>query len=235
MWLMASGIPVRLEMLDQSGQRLYDATASLMHLDETHALMTLEEPISGARLHWGAPVRFELEDGIRRYEITGAIVSRKEEEVAPEQVAASPDVAAVPTWEVRVRVWECSLNVQRRTLPRRKLKFPVRLRVLCANETLEDSSEVRPEVLPGWCVDIGAGGVRIRINRLITVPERMQIEFCLPVSDGAHGVEAAHAFCLPGRVIRAQPHGRHGDSMELALHFERISVRDGMILRSLLA
>jgi hypothetical protein len=235
MWLMASEIPVRLEMLDQTGQCLYDAQATLKHLDETHALMALEEAVSAARLHWGAPVRFELEDGLRRYEITGAIVSRKEEEAATEHAADPEEAGRLPVWEVRVRLWECNLNVQRRALPRRKLKFPVRVRALCANENLENASEERPEALPGWCVDIGAGGIRIRTRHLTTVPDRMQIEFCLPVSDAVAGIESDHAFCLASKVIRAQTQGRHGDNMEIALSFERISVRDGMVLRNLLA
>src|ERR1041385_7435755 len=71
MWMVASEIPVRLEILDQSGLRLFDTSARLKHLDDTFALVTCDEPQSRSGLHWGAPVRFELEDGMRRYEITG--------------------------------------------------------------------------------------------------------------------------------------------------------------------
>jgi len=63
----------------------------------------------------------------------------------------------------------------------------------------------------------------------------MQIEFCLPVSDGKFGMEKSHGFCLRGKVIRATPYGRHSDDLEIAFRFECISVRDGMALRSLLA
>jgi hypothetical protein len=232
MWLMASEIPVRLEILDQAGQRVFDAPARLTELDETHALMCLEEPQSAARLHWGSPVRFELEDGMRRYEITGAIVARQEEESSPE-TAAGEDGRA-PTWELRVRIWECKLNVQRRTLPRRKLKFRVQVHPapVTGDESAVPGSSAEPVL--AWCMDIGAGGIRIRTDKLATVPPRLGLEFCLPVSDGANGVETSHKFCLVGRVIRTMPHGRHGTGIEIALCFEGLSVRDGMVLHNLL-
>lgn len=235
MWLMASEVPVRLEILDQSGQRLFGAGARLMHLDEAHAVVVLEEPMSAARLHWGASVRFEVEDGLRRYEITGAIVARQEASGESVNIPISDEGVTSPTWEVRVKIWECKLNVQRRTLPRRKLRFRVHLQELPHNSAPDGPIDDGPETIPAWCVDIGAGGICVRTAKLDRVPARMRIEFCLPVSDGTHGVEETHKFCLNGRVIRSVPHGRHGDSMEVAFCFEGLSVRDGMALHNLLA
>jgi len=232
MWLMASEIPVRLEILDQIGQRLFGAAAKLTSLDESHALLALEEPLSAAQLHWGSPVRFEVEDGLRRYEITGAIVERQEEDRAADAVEEASRNSRI--WEIRVRLWECKLNVQRRALPRRKLRLPVSFRIMCGEEPLNGGLEAPPEVVKGWCVDIGAGGIRVRTQRLETVPTRVHLEFRMPVSDGVHGMDTVHQFCMAGRVIRAEPHGRYSDGMELAIRFEHISVRDGMVLRNLL-
>jgi len=235
MWLMASEMPVRLETLDQSGQCLSSTMARLNHLDETHALISIEEPASAARLHWGSPVRFELEDGMSRYEITGVIVARQEEDGEPRRDDSDNLESQTPRWEVRVRIWECHLNVQRRTLPRRRVRFRVRLREL--QESPQDCLDARPpaDPIPAWCVDIGAGGIRVRTHKLESVPPRMQIEFCLPMREDKMGPETSHGFCLRGRVIRASPYGRHSDDLDIAFRFECISVRDGMALRSLLS
>ena len=234
MWLMASELPIRLEILDQAGQRLFDARARLKELDDTHAVIALDEPQSGARVHWGSPVRFEVEDGMRRYELTGAIVAREAEDIPVAGESAADESANAPTREFRVHIWECKLNVQRRSLPRRKLKFPVNFRPLCA-ETLEETGEDQAESIEGWCVDIGPGGIRVRAGALPVVPARMSIEFSLPVSDPCRGIDSMHRFQLTGRVIRAEPQGRQRDSMEIALKFERLSVRDGLVLHNLLS
>jgi hypothetical protein len=203
-------------------------------LDEAQALILVDEPRSDGRLHWGAPVRFELEDGMQRYEITGAIIARQEDSAPDPTADAAPTDPS--TWELRVRVWECNLNVQRRTLPRRNLRMRVQLHSMPGEAPLSDApDDAPPPPLLAWCVDIGAGGMRIRTARLKTVPARMRLEFSLPVSDGTHGIEPQHDFCLVARVIRSAPHGRHGDALEIAMCFEGLSVRDGMVLHNLLA
>ena len=79
MLLTAAEVPVRLETLDQAGRRVSEIEAQLVHLDENYALISLDEPAPPARLHWGTPVRFELDDSVTRYEVTGAIVARQED------------------------------------------------------------------------------------------------------------------------------------------------------------
>lgn len=235
MWLMASDIDVRLEILDQAGQAVFGAMARLTHLDESEAVLSLEEPCSATRLHWGAPVRFELEDGTRRYEITGAIIARHEDESGGATVSAYAQERSNPTWEIRVRVWECKLNVQRRTLPRRKLRFRVHLRPDIRSEAVPADVDNVTEPIPAWCVDIGAGGLRIRTGKVQKIPQHLSIDFCVPINSSQGEVERSHRFCVAGRVVRATPAGRHGDDVEVAICFEGISVRDGMALQELLS
>ncbi len=234
MWMMASEVAVRLETLDQTGQSVFGAMATLTHLDETYAVLSMEEPCSATRLHWGAPVRFDLEDGVKRYEITGAIVARHEDE-AESGSPPPPSIKAQHRWDVRVRIWECKLNVQRRSLPRKKLRLRVRLRPADELTAMANGSDVKLNEISAWCVDIGAGGMRVRTNQLDVVPERIRVDFCVPLQDSRPGLDDSQEFCLLGRVIRAVPRGRHGDDMEIALCFDGLSVRDGLALHNLLA
>ena len=234
MLLMAAEVPVCLEMLDQTGRRVSEVEAQLVQLDGNYALISLEEPASSARLHWGTPVRFELDDGMKRYEVTGAIVARREESVQENELGHAADVQAIPLWELRIRIWDCSLNVQRRMLPRRRIGFPVHLHETIEAAARSETPDPGAEPILAQCVDIGAGGIRVRTEKLANLPARMQLEFCLPIRDGEHGVEASHRFCLTGRVIRALPQGRHGNNMDIAFCFEGLSVRDGMALHNLL-
>jgi hypothetical protein len=257
MWLLANDLPIRLEALDQAGHPIVDVSARLQHLDAEHALITMEAGTPTTCFHWGAPVRFNLEDGLRRYEIAGAITGRerKRREGADSSAAASSSgdrgehaqlvgagsregtaVAESPAEEVcelRVRIWDSNMVVQRRTTPRRKLRFPVYMQPLAS----ADSTDKRPtgDLLSGWCMDIGGGGIRIRTPRLETIPDRMLLEFHLPVSSGISGSSRQHKFSLWGRVIRAAVCGRHSDTMEIALHFERLTVADGLVLKTLLS
>lgn len=233
MWLLAANLPVRLEALDQTGNPLAGLSARLHHLDEEHAVMILDEPNPARCFHWGAPIRFNLEDGLRRYEFTGVIVQRNNDQPNAMASDSAPE-AAQKTCEIRIRIWECHSVVQRRNLPRRKLRFPVQFRSAC-DDAMEDESDVPAETFSGWCVDIGGGGMRLRTDRLIDVPARLSLQFRLPISGGAGGTAQEREFCLYARVIRAQVCGRHSDSMEIALRFERLPVADGLVLKNLLA
>ncbi len=234
MLLMDAEVPVRLETLDQSGQRVSEVEANLVQLDDRFALVSLEGPASSVRLHWGTPIRFELDDGMKRYEVTGAIVARREDGIQESGIGDASAVAAIPTWELRIRIWDCKLNVQRRMLPRRRIGFLVHLHAAAEAAAPCESADQWGQPILARCVDIGAGGIRVRTPKLDNLPTRMRLEFCLPVSDGEHGVEATHKFCLAGRVIRALPQGRNGDNMDIAFCFEGLSVRDGMALHNLL-
>ena len=232
MYLLAANLPVRLEALDQKGNPLAGLTAKLQHLDEDYALVTLDDPRPARCFHWGAPIRFNLEDGLRRYEFTGVIDQRNQDasNLAEGEAAADREQGAC---EFRIRLWECHPVVQRRVLPRRKLRFAVQFRSAC-DEIEEDSSDVPAETISGTCADIGAGGMRIRTHTLVNTPARIALSFRLPVSGGANGLDEEREFCLFARVIRADVCGRHNDCMDIAVRFERLSVADGLVLKNLL-
>jgi hypothetical protein len=234
MVLTAAEVPVRLEALDQSGQRISEVEAQLLHLDENYALLSVEQQSPGGCLHWGTPVRFEVEEDLNRYEVTGAIIARREE-AGDDDAGLAPTLASIPGWEIRIRIWDCNLNVQRRLSPRRRIGFPVELHVSSGAGTPIQTSEPGAEPILARCVDIGAGGIRVRTAKLANLPARMRLEFCLPITDGDQGHGATHKFNLAGRVIRALPQGRHGDNLDIAFCFEGLSVRDGMALHNLLA
>ena len=178
------------------------------------------------------PVRFELDDSMKRYEVTGAIVARHEDrDDEPANVEA---VEAIPMWELRVRIWDCKMNVQRRTIPRQRIGFPVHLREIVGSANSDVVSGDGSPVL-ARCVDIGAGGMRVRTSKRSNLPSRMHLEFCLPVTDEVQIAETSRQFYLTGRVIRALPQGRDGDNLDIAFCFEGLSVREGMALHNLLS
>ena len=233
MRLTAPEAPVCLERLDHTGEPAFATDAQLAHMDTTHALVLLDGP-PGERWHWGAPVRFHVEDGQHRYQVTGSIVARTAEPPCRNETSGSGEPVPPPIWELRIRIWDCTPTVQRRARPRRRLGFRVDLRGACGPDAAEGPAEPSNAIV-AWCLDVGAGGIRVRTGRLATVPPRMRLEFCLPAADGDSGAEASHKFSLAGRVIRALPQGRGGEGMDIALCFEGLSVRDGMALHNLLA
>ncbi len=232
--LRAAEVPVRLERLNQAGRRVSEADAQLVELDENYARISLVETASSARLHWGTPVRFELEDAKKRYEMTGVIVARRPMPVSGDADAGRSGEGPILTWELRIRIWDCTLNVQRRLVLRRKMGFPVLLYKVEGTEAQGTAPVEMPEPIIARCVDIGAGGMRVRIPKLNAMPARMRQEFCMALPREESGQERLHHFCLAGRVIRALPQGRHADNLDVAFCFEGLTVRDGLALHNLL-
>jgi len=231
MWLIASEVSVRLEFLNSHGECQSSSDARLVSLDDSCAVITLVRTDSNAAARIGAPIRFSLEDGMRRYEVTGEVVRECSEGRAGHP---RPQGRTEPSerCELSICVWECKLCVQRRVPPRRRLGFPVELRVLDCEEGTEESLG---QAIAASCVDVGAGGIRVRTSKLEAVPSRMQLEFCLPVADEMNGAEEWYRFCLAGRVLRTVAQGGQEDNLDIAFCFEALSVRDGMALHNLLS
>ena len=230
MWLMAAEVPIHLDVLNQSRECVWSVDVRLVSMDDSYALVSLEKSHGrpdDSRL-CGAPVRYELEDGMRRYEVSGSIIAIRDED---EESSTDDDNFDIANWDLRIRIWECKLSVQRRAQPRRKFGFPVELREINGPDAL---AEPGPEAIVASCVDVGAGGMRVRTNRLAEVPTRMHLEFCLPTTKGPVGSGTSHRFSLAGRVIRADSQGGDGGDMDIAFCFEGLSVRDGMALHNLL-
>jgi hypothetical protein len=221
--LLAQTLPIDLETLDPQGNVIASVAASLQHLDGEMAYLhiPIEEPMSG--LQWGARVRFWVEDGPRGYEVTGGVAGYQEEE------SEDPERAYR---EIRVRLWECRLAPQRRSTPRRRGRFAVQYLPLGFTDiapAAEDGAWQR-----GWCVDIGGGGMRLRLPQGATVPERLALRFTLPKGRETRTVSSRREFDVLGIVLRQSASGNRDGSLELAIKFQRLSIEDGLALSAFL-
>lgn len=224
MLMLANEIPVQLEVLDAQDNTLSSMTAMLRHLDSKGAILTLAADAPATCLHWGSRIRFSMEDGAQRYEISGAVIAhdRESEHGADAQ-------SGEPQKEIWMRVWECHTAAQRRTTPRREVRFAVRYHPMNL-----DNPSLLPETegawQEGWCLDIGGGGMRMRAPLPASIPERLHLQFCLPTRPDTETDKPARLFRLMGRVVRAERCGRFRESIDMAIRFERLSVADGLAI-----
>ena len=214
MLLLAEDVSIQLESLNLNGKPISETPAILQHLDSEQAIIRLHPQTPKSHLRWGLPVRFRVEQEAKHYDISGVIVgwNRETDGIEPEG------------GEIQVRIWDYVHADQRRDSPRRKGKFAVSFRPASRDEKQDDWQV-------GWCLDIGGGGIRIRVPRVESFAERLELEFT--PSFGAVVSESA-SFRLTGRTLRSEPYGRHSDQLEVALKFESLSVEDGMALASFL-
>ncbi len=203
MLIRAETMPIDIEILDASDNALQVLPAELRHLDGEAAVLVLASAQAN-RLHWGTRLRFEISDNPSVYEVTGVVV------------ACEPQRDADVT-EIRIRLWECRPVSQMRSTPRRRSRFVVAFRPV-------DS----PTLKTGHCLDIGGGGMRLRVPALEPLPKRFAVQFCLPS-------EPSETLELQGRIIRATLCERGATQMEIALCFERLTVAQGMAIARFLS
>ena len=203
MLMMAETLPIDIEILGASDNALQVIPAELRHLDGEGAVLVVPEN-KAKRLHWGARVRFEIGDNPTVYEIVGTVVAYEPQE----------DTGEI---EIILRLWECRPVSQMRSTPRRRSRFSVSV---CA------AGSSVPMV--GQCLDIGGGGMRLRVPALDPMPVHLMLQFGLPP-------ESAAILELQGRIIRAVPCERGEGHMEVALCFERLTVSQGMAIAQFLS
>ncbi len=203
MLMLAETMPIDIEILDASDNAQQVIPAELHHLDGESAVLMLPSA-KAKRLHWGTRLRFEVGDNPTVYEVTGVVV------------ACEPQSDS-ETAEILVRLWQCTPVSQMRSTPRRRSRFAVGFRPV-------DS----PTLRTGHCLDIGGGGMRLRVPALDPLPERLALQFSLPF-------EPNETLELQGRVIRAIPCERGAAQMEVALCFERLTVTQGMAIARFLS
>jgi hypothetical protein len=221
--LLANTLPIDLETLDARDNVIASIAATLQHLDGETAYLhiPIEEPVRS--LHWGARVRFWIEDGPRGYEVIGVVAGHQEETDEEGETAYR---------EILIRLWECRNAPQRRNTPRRRGRFVVRYLPLGMSEEPGVSEE--GAWLRAWCVDIGGGGMRLRLPKGTALPERLALRFSLPPRSEKKTLAARREFDVLGRVLRCEPTGQRGDAVELAIKFHRLSVEDGLALSAFL-
>lgn len=203
MLMMAETLPIDIEILDASDSTLQVIPVELRHLDGEGAVLIVPQN-KAKRLHWGARVRFEIGDNPTIYEIVGTVVAHEPKEDSDET-------------EILLRLWECRTVSQMRSTPRRRSRFAVSVYAL--------GSSV---LLLGQCLDIGGGGMRLRVPALDPMPVHLILQFGLP--EGTDEI-----LELQGRIIRAVPCGRGEGQMEVALCFERLTVSQGMAIAEFLS
>jgi hypothetical protein len=213
---IAEDISIRMEVLNAQDSPISCMEATLRHLDGERAAILLPVAASSSCVHWGSRVRFFVEQQTHVYEIVGSVIARE----------VTEDAACA----LQVCLWECRTSRQRRAVPRRAARFPVQF--LSHEET--PSAEPEEEAWQcGQCLDISCAGMRLRIPHQPALPERFLLRFALPLLPGGDG--GSHAFCLQGRLLRAQPIGRQAIDIEIAVKFEMLSPEEGLALAAFLA
>lgn len=237
MLLIANDLPINLDVLDADNGVLASLSVRLRHLDGEWATIVLEPKQRATCLHWGSRVRFWIGDGLHGYEVIGSIVAHELQRASSRTSTTAPSPQ-----EALVRLWECRQVDQRRQTPRRVARFPVEFRILKANtpdnaSTSPQAEPSSPKWHPAHCLDIGAGGMRLRTDRLAVTPKHLEVRFALPpVAETDPAAEtASHHFRLLGRVLRTEPSEKSEHSLEIAIKFERLSVEDGLALTDYLA
>lgn len=211
------GQKVDLAILDRNDVPQRTMQAILDHMDGDAGILRLQLD-AGALPGWGTRVRFHIGDGRRRYQVRGMVVG---------QCPCDPAVDAGHSQAIIVQLWECVPAVERRRGPRCQTRFLVRYLPLSAGGTPASADS---EWLRAWCVDLGVGGMRLRLARPLCVPERLILRFSLPGSGASTPRKLRRAFQLKGRVLRCTACGPRGSHVEMAVSFQEISVQDGLAL-----
>jgi hypothetical protein len=222
--MLADTLPIELETLDARDTPLAEYCAMLQHLDGETAVLRLRAS-EACCLHWGARVRFCVDEGPLGYQIIGMVVGHGEVEKEDTTEAAYSDII--------LRLWECRPAHQRRSTPRRRTRFQVSY--LPQSATEGTTLPLEGEWLRAWCVDIGGGGMRLHLAKPLCLPERLTLRFTLPSRAGESSKSPRRTLEVQGHVLRCKAYGRRGDHIELAITFQRLSVEDGMALSSFLS
>jgi hypothetical protein len=238
MLMLTTEMPVDLAILDNGNEAVARLTATLCDLHGEWAALTISEQPGATCLRWGARVRFWIPDGAHVYEATGSVVEHR-----LIQNDSTPTDAQEPSTgqrETIIRLSECRTLPQRRVMPRRTARFAVQYRLLtpCDDadmvfDTMDAETQDIDVWQAGWCVDIGAGGLRLRTDRRDSWPSRLALQFNLPAS-ADRSAPAASPFRLIGRVLRTAPVRSRVAGVEVVIAFENLPVREGVRLSAFL-
>ncbi|MCS6774967.1 MAG: PilZ domain-containing protein [Chloroherpetonaceae bacterium] len=208
---------VDLAILDGNDVSPRTVQATLDHLDGETGVLRLHLDTDALPTR-GARVQFHIGDGYHRYQVRGMVVERRPQ---------NPDASVEGAPAILVQLWECVPAVERRRSPRCQTRFLVRYLPLSAEGTPVSAGS---EWLRAWCVDLGVGGMRLRLARPLCVPDRLILRFSLPGSGASAPRKLRRTFQLKGRVLRCTACGPRGSHVEMAISFQGISVQDGLAL-----
>ena len=213
--------PIYLETLNARDQPMSETAARLRHLSAQSAVIAFECGLKTPGLHWGARVRFCVDSGSQHFAIVGMIIATNLRDAADSEDAAG--------WhEILVRVWDCETASQRRIAPRKRARFAVKYQPLVSDASMEETEygEKSAVWLPAQCVDISAGGLRLRTACPELAMERLRLFLTLPAS----ATEQACELQLTGRVLRLEQTGGARQMALIAVKFERLLPGEAMRL-----
>jgi hypothetical protein len=238
MQLMERSATVTLEVLDARHHAISTVAATLHYLDGELATLDMAADGGTVGLHWGARVRFWVGTGAQGFEIIGAVVG-----CGLSDGDESDEEADEPRREICVRLFECRPAPQRRSSPRRRIRLPISFAVLAGDdpELLAETADApampaAPEYPCAYewrdatLIDLGCGGVRMRIDGISSAPSRVLIRLTLPAYEHVAGAVPARTFELPGEVLRAEPSRRRAGSLVIAAKFLRIDPQEAIAI-----
>lgn len=221
MLLLASELPVALEVINADGGALSSVQTTLCHLSDDYAAFDLSAADNCACLHWGARVRFLLVDGMEAFSLLGSVVQR-------ETIPGSARNA-----RIIVKLMDCLPVPQRRRFERRRDRIP--LAYLPDREPDGEEGETDAGETGDWqsasIFDLGAGGLRFRATESLRTGQRLSICLTLPGSASAAPV----SLCLRGVTLRVTRVLRAPQTFEVAVKFGPLPVETGLRLAGFLS
>ena len=218
--------PIYLEILNARDQPIMEIAARLRHLSAQSAVIAFDCGVKAPGLHWGSRIRFCVDSGSQRFAILGMVAATNLRDSSPDPAEAED----AEGWrEILVRVWDCEAASQRRIAPRRRAKFSVKYQPLFSEPTFSELAIETGESetwLAAQCVDISAGGLRLRTACPDMAAQRVRLVLTLP----ATAAEPACELQLTGRVLRIEQTGGPRQMALIAVKFERLAPQDALLL-----
>lgn len=225
--LLTEETPIQLDVLDAQDNALTRLPATLCRLENELATLELSADSPPSCLHWGARVRFRIGEGAQTCEAIGSIVAHN---LARTSGKWLQDFDQDSPREAVVRLALCRPVPQLRAVPRRDACFPVLFQALSNEMTEAPASSALPEWSRARCVNLSAGGMKLRTDSALSAPKELLLRFSLPVSG-----QETPLFQLRGKTLRADFCGKQNEEIELAVKFMNLTVQDGLALTNFLA
>ncbi len=202
-------IPAQLLLRDRSTSADSYHYGVLQNLSQGTAIVHVRDECAAS---WGDTVRFQISDGELVTELEGGVVA----------VCAGGREGIL----LAVRCWGHHVCAQRRKLPR----------LSCNNQVEWFHGQQIPviitDTISGECTEIGAGGMRLITAASCEVDDMVMV--LLPVREGPRTKPPLREEFIAARVKRKR-RSLTTHRWELALKFEMISTRQGLMLADLFA
>ncbi|HEV2471438.1 MAG TPA: hypothetical protein VGS41_02155, partial [Chthonomonadales bacterium] len=145
--VIASDVPVDLEVLDADDNAVSRVRSVLRYLYAERAVLAIQPGKCAPCLHWGARVRFCVDQEDSCFELVGTVLAH---ELSAGTRSGWREEGG--TWpELLLGLRDCRRTSQRRAEARRHLRLPVQYREAAIGAAPADGAD---GWLDGWCVDV---------------------------------------------------------------------------------